>query len=373
MLFLALILPAAITYGHSDGGRPSARALHQMVYHGESDRVFLFGGVGTPPPHLGEALADTWAYDVPASVWAELSPLSSPPPVRDGRMAYDSGSDRIIQYQQGETWAYDLSNNTWIDMMPTSAPPTGPEGRRENPGMAYDSGSDRIILFGGRVDHTLTFYDDTWAYDFESNTWTEMHPAVRPPARILAGMAYDGAQDRVILFGGYAGIPLDDTWAYDYDSNTWTELNPPTAPSPRGGIGQGMVYDPGGGVVILFGGVDARTEQTNNETWTFDYASNIWTLLTPATAPCPRAWHGMVYVEATGKTVLFGGGPHREVTFTKDTWTYDSSTNVWTALDEPECPAPGLPWLLIGGIVATVGVAVGVVVLLVWRWKRRLD
>ena len=41
-------------------------------------------------------------------------------------------------------------------------------------------------------------------------------------------MVYDTQTNKVILFGGDGnnGNDLNDTWAYDPQSNTWTELSP---------------------------------------------------------------------------------------------------------------------------------------------------
>jgi hypothetical protein len=52
--------------------------------------------------------------------------------------------------------------------------------------MAYDAARGEVVLFGG-WDGTLL--GDTWTWD--GTTWTEEHPAISPPARILMGMAYD--------------------------------------------------------------------------------------------------------------------------------------------------------------------------------------
>src|SRR5436309_13715297 len=80
---------------------------------------------------------------------------------------------------------------------------------------------------------TAHFRSDTWAYDFNLNTWTDMDPAVRPPPRYGHAMAYDLQSDRVILFSGYGlnGNYFDDTWAYDFNKNTWTNASAsPSAP-----------------------------------------------------------------------------------------------------------------------------------------------
>ena len=91
--------------------------------------------------------------------------------------------------------------------------------------MAYDSESDRVVLFGG----TDSNFDlgDTWAYDLNTNAWTNMDPATRPGARGYHALAYDSQSDRIVLFGGKTdnkqrGIS-DETWAYDLNANAWTK------------------------------------------------------------------------------------------------------------------------------------------------------
>src|SRR5947208_3490864 len=122
--------------------------------------------------------------------------------------------------------------------------------QRTSPAMAYDSRSDRVILFGGAT--TAGNLDDTWGYDFETNTWMNMEPAVKPPGRAYHAMAYDSGSDRVILFSGSSAVgPLNDTWAYDFGANEWTNMTP--ASSPAVGSNHDMAYDSQSDRVILFG------------------------------------------------------------------------------------------------------------------------
>jgi len=47
-------------------------------------------------------------------------------------------------------------------------------------------------------------------------------------------MTYDSKADRIILFAGTgAGDDFDDTWAYDYNSDTWTQFAPTSHPTGR--------------------------------------------------------------------------------------------------------------------------------------------
>src|SRR5207249_1804853 len=183
--------------------------------------------IWTPEASSGEPIASR------PSDWQAAPMLVAPigtggtdptPPARYGHaMAYDSQSDRLVLFGGGsssggvfvlvsDTWAYDFNTSTWTDMSPAIEPPA-----RYNHAMAYDSQADRVILFGG-----YGGYNDTWAYDFNTNTWTDTNPVVEPPGRWGHALAYDSQSDRVILFGG----SLYDTWAYDFNTNIWTDMAP---------------------------------------------------------------------------------------------------------------------------------------------------
>ena len=88
--------------------------------------------------------------------------------------------------------------------------------------MVYHSLWDRVLLFGG--DSQLGFFDDTWAYDYNSNNWTELHPINRPSKRIYSDLAYDKESDKVLLFGGLDSNNnnLNETWALNSSIKTTT-------------------------------------------------------------------------------------------------------------------------------------------------------
>ena len=143
--------------------------------------------------------------------------------------------------------------------------------------MTYDSESDRVIFFGGwpnAIGRTRTT-GDTWAYDYNTNTWTNITPTISPPRRYWTQGTYDSESDRVILFGGWgvSSSPLDDTWAYDYNTNTWVEMKPARKPSPE--YGSAMAYDSQSDRVILFKAWESRDKYMEKpETWAYDYNTN---------------------------------------------------------------------------------------------------
>lgn len=270
--------------------------------------------------------------------WALQRGTSGPPALAEHALAYDVESDRLILFggytsrEFGETWAYDADADTWTNLSTGTGPPA-----RSLAAMAYAVAADRVILFGGQ--HAGTEIDDTWAYDFNANTWTNLNPSTRPLARTGHAMAYDELSDRVILFGGYTAEPSAETWAYEYGTNTWSRRDPPASPSARGL--HGMVYDSGADRIVLFGGsIEGPGQEITlfRETWTYDFDSNLWQRMDPLVAPSARAWAGIAFDAAANRTVLFGGlgatGPDGE------TWTYDEAQNVWSRLGPVDVPAP---------------------------------
>jgi N-acetylneuraminic acid mutarotase len=315
---------------------PSPRGYASMAYDSESDKMILFGG-----ELPGEDLKindETWAYDVASNTWIEMKPTSGPLPRCAIDIVYDSESDRIILFGGAtgatretasilnDTWAYDYNTNTWTEMA------KGPEdhlGYR----MAYDSESDRSILFGGMVYPRIKLLNDTWAYDFNTDTWTEMQPSTSPPVRNYHAMAYDTQADRVILFGGSdsrdKGIP--DTWAYDFNTNTWQELERSEGEYPKGRYYHTLAYNTVADRTILYGGVSPQDVEIALETWLYDYSSNNWTQLKPAENPGWRTRHAMAYSSAADRIILFGGqNVTKRFNYTDDTWVFDFNTTTWT-------------------------------------------
>jgi hypothetical protein len=255
-------------------------------------------------------------------------------------MAYDAQSDRMILFlgilepggsgdylPGGETWAYDFNANTWTNMEPTGAPPSR---QLWGTNMVYDAESDRMVMFGGADFVQFEHPRETWAYDYDSNSWTKMAPEVSPLGRYYHTMAYDAESDRVIMFGGAVRHGGDKyrrtTWAYDYNADAWEELEP--AEVPRGRCSSDMVSDPGSGRIILFGG-DGGVHL--NDTWAFQFGTNTWTELEPDGPPSQRAMHALAYNSKAGRIVLFGGGPLGSP-LTDETWIYDPAANTWENL-----------------------------------------
>jgi hypothetical protein len=227
--------------------------------------------------------------------------------------------------------------------------------------MTYILEAQRLILFGGLGDGA-TFLDDTWAYDYNTNTWTNRAPADSPPGRFDHRMVYDLQSEKVILVGGIGlgGNVLDDVWAYDYTSNTWTER----ASLPTDLCSQGLAYDGTLDRVILFGGTrDFDETDLSDETWTYDYNTDIWEQLTVDPHPPELCRVYMAYSDRTQHTILFGGrGASPSPVYYGDTWALHLSDYTLP----PPPPIPGFPT---AAILLGIALTFGIVIII--RRKRR--
>ena len=301
-------------------GGPVARANSSMVYDSASGRVILFGGMDSG----GIFLNDTWAYEPIANTWADLEPSGSLPATRAlHSMVYDSASDKVILFGgmdnggkfQSDTWAYDPIANTWTNLNPSGNRPVA----RTNSSMVYDPDSGKVILFGG-MDVAFLMLGDTWVYDPTANSWAELTPTgSSPTARAGHAMVYEPGNGKVILFGGKTDTGfLNDTWAYDPAANSWTELNPSGTP-PSARAFDSLAYDPSSHKAILFGGQDGSA--VLRDTWDYDPTANAWTNLHPAgNLPSARGRYAMVYGLGSGGVILFGG--YDASPCANDTWAY---------------------------------------------------
>jgi N-acetylneuraminic acid mutarotase len=313
--------------------QPSTRIYVSFAFDSESNQVILFGGqITAASPYT--AIGDTWAYDVTASKWTLMNPSSSPSPMGAASMAYDSESDRVIifggasggnmkAWGVSDTWAYDYNTNTWTKM--SNGPQKHLGGR-----IVYDAESDRIILFGGLNPISFEYYNDTWAYDYNSDTWIEMKPLLSPPGRNFQSITYDTKADRVLTWGGFDNEykPVDESvWSYDFNANTWQELSPGEAPHPACRDYSVMAYDDESDRSILFGGVGIGKA---TGIWAFDHNTNTWLEMSATNDPGKVAKHHLEYISSIDRVFLFGGEYcDKFCNLSNETWLYDYNTNTW--------------------------------------------
>jgi len=186
----------------------------------------------------------------------------------------------------------------------TPAGGTEPALRRENPGT---SDGTYMYVFGGKTGNSGgVALNDLWRFD--GAAWTEMTAngaAGSPPERDKAGVTWDFARNKLIVFGGQDGVGnlLDDTWEWDPVSNLWTDISPVLSPSAR--RFHSISYDPTTTGILMFGGLDGTAAHLD-DTWLF-LGGNTWVPMAPTVVPPTRRQHHLVTRPDVGDVLLVGG------------------------------------------------------------------
>ena len=271
----------------SEGG-PPARRDHSLTFAVDSGLVYLFGGRAQV-----ENLDDLWVFDPATGVWSEVPDFAPGPSARFGHNAH------------------------------------------------YDPVRKRLLVTLGQAG--ATFFDDVWAFDPTSLTWSELGlgSPERPQVRYGSGSAFDLLGDRLFISHGFTSLGrFDDTWFFDLATETWHRVAIEGAlPEPR--CLTRAAWDTASQRLLLFGG-QSNTAPFLGDFWTLDPALGVWSQRAPEILlPPPRNLYAASYDDLTARWRLFGGNTASGSA--ADAWTYDAAADTWTYLDTSpsiETPSP---------------------------------
>ncbi|MCK6630235.1 MAG: PKD domain-containing protein [Anaerolineae bacterium] len=271
---------------------PPITGEHASAYDSTRSRLVLYGGNGAGWPYANA----TWEFT--GTNWLAITPTATPTARYGAAMAYDSirgvmilfGGAAADDLALNQTWRY--TNTVW-NLVTIGG--TVPASRTYAAMTAGANG--QLYLFGGN--NGTTHYNDLWRYD--NGTWTNL--ASGPPARTLAALAYDAANNRLLLFGGRMGVGtlLNDLWAFNLGTLTWSQLTPTSSPPAR--MGHMLTYHAATNSVVLVGGIGSG-HTLLGDTW--HYYQNAWTVVYPTTLLPPRAYHQGGY--GSNAIILFSNG-----------------------------------------------------------------
>ena len=281
-------------------------------------------------------------------------------PTRYNRAAMLAAVHRLI-WPISLIVASGLHAQTWTELAPAARPPA-----RRSAEMAFDIKTGRAVLFGGEVGQaagSATPANDTWLWD--GTTWSRATPGNSPSVRRQHAMVYDSERGEIVLFGGMGADNggLADTWVWN--GTNWIQKSPMTSPPAR--HDHAMAYDPVRKRVVLFGGVTQAAVE-GNDTWTWDGTN--WLRMTPSVSPPGRERHGLAW-DATRQVVVLYRGSSKA-----DTWVWSGST--W--MDQTTSANPGYLTeavmvshggrvLIIGGFTNLVGMDIPTVISdQTWIW-----
>ncbi len=213
---------------------PAPRRNAMLAYDRVAARSILFGGYTNAYP------ADTWSYD--GASWVEVSTGLSPAGRDVHALVYNESVDRTVLFGgenqsgfRGDTWEFNSAASAWVERLPRSSP--SPRGYMA---AAYDAHRHRVVIFGGATGPSGTLTNETWEWDGADWSQAPIPPALRPPARRLAAMAYSPERGSLFMFGGAntSDVPFNDTW--EFDGTRWTRI---TGVGPEGRSGAMMSTD----------------------------------------------------------------------------------------------------------------------------------
>jgi hypothetical protein len=235
------------------GDGPPARFGHEALWVPGTGLVVWAGQRGST------FYDDLWAYDPAANAWEPLPGDGDRPTARYGSCAvYQAGA---IQVSHGftsegqrfaDTRAYDLAISSWADVTP---PGEGPVKRCLH-GCWLD-GRGRLVLYGGQTNGVAAL-GDLWTLDgdpSEPAAWQQVGGDLPAERRLYAHAPWMGDQV-VVGGGGLDGTYLDDAYVVDGDTLAFRPIDT-HGPVPAGRSGAELVADPTRGRLLLFGGRDA--------------------------------------------------------------------------------------------------------------------
>lgn len=194
-----------------------------------------------------------------------------------------------------------------------------------DPIMAWDPANEEVLLCGGLAFPGGTDHADTWTWD--GRRWRHWPDAGGPPFR-WGEAAADPLRGVVVVVGGGSGSPwpLAETW--EWNGSVWQQRLP--ANRPRARVTAGMAWCGNIRQVVLFGG--RLAVPVPNDVWAWD--GTDWTQF-PARPGDPVARASFGFCETDRGTVVLHGGNDSSRRF-NDTWEWDGSG--WRQLPNQGAP-----------------------------------
>jgi len=347
---------------------PSARGELQGVWDTERARLVLFGGNQGVPEECSttatDFVDDTWAWNADCGDFAPIAVTGGDAPSARGRFAAAVDEERGWMLVHGgrtrdgdsgdytlydELWALDLEAGTWT-MLAESGP-----GERVSHSAVVSGG--QLIVFGGNSSANGASYKalgDTWAFDLESLTWSELDTSGDGPDRLFHGTALSDDESTLYVYAGgdegaFLGPFFDDLWSLDLGTLAWSELHSGGSDAPDGRLSPNLVVDTDNNRLISFAGHDDGSLGNTNQVWAYDLGGGAWSELEAGdvykTAPVDfcefpadftepdmdspeRRYQSVGANTGDGRLIVFGGKTDCGVI--DDVWTYSFADDAWT-------------------------------------------
>ena len=311
------------------------------------------------PACKGESAKDSDSGTPEPVVDCAERPIATPSPRGEVGGAWDATHERFVVFGGdqgvpvqcssqtdfvGETWAFQPDCDNFVQL-------SGGDGPKRRGRHATAGDGSHMWIHGGRfraeTSGLYDLFDDTWVFDFATDSWTELDAPGGPSKRTNHVAVVAG--NKLYIYGGNASndglafIPLGDTWALDLDTLAWTELqtrnNPPERLFHAAATDGSFLYVYAGGDEDAFFGPFFR------DLWALDLTSLEWTEMSGGSdGPEGRIWPSLTYDPVLDQLVMFAGHDDQELGNHNELWSFDIGTSQWDRLkkgDTPNQPAGG--------------------------------
>ena len=324
LLLLALIIVAC--------GSPAASFTPDVATPSSSPTM-----TESAPPSVTSAAPAPTEVPTPGATPAPLAwqalEVNGPSPREDhtwtadpsNRVAYlFGGRDGTLVF--GDLWAYEFETDTWTQLAQTAPP----EPRFGHEAVWVDGIG--LVIFSGQAGPN--FFNDLWAFDPAVGTWTELAATGDVPVARYGSCASIGPDGRLWISHGFTsdGTRFNDTLAYDFDAGAWTDETPDgDLPVNRCLHGCWWTDD---GTLALYGGQTTGVTALGDR-WSL--AEGAWSRV-EGTAPPDRNLYARARL--AGATLIFGGQA-LDGTFTNDAWLLSDGEADAVLLEIDGEPPPG--------------------------------
>jgi hypothetical protein len=239
-----------------------------------------------------------------------------------------------------ETWAFHTDCDSFEQIALDGDAPS-PRSRHAT---VLDTTRSQMLVHGGRwregSSGSYDLYDDLWALDLTTDTWSELDVSGGPDARVNHGMVVAG--DQLLIYGGNTSTsgasysPKGDLWSLDLDTLEWTELDENVDPGER--LFHAMTVSEDGATVYAYGGGDenAFLGPFFADLWALDVASGDWTELDDGGLGSPdgRIWPNLLHDGERGRLLLWAGHDDGNLGNTNQVWAWDLATADWSEAEK---------------------------------------
>jgi len=228
--------------------------------------------------------------------------------------------------------------NLWLDSDSSDCPgdrTNAPNHRHTYNQFTWDSKRNQSYITSGSCHFGLLYdwYAFTHGGTSGSGAWTQFSiPATNPGVRQDSQMVYMPNVDRVLLYGGLANASaIPDAWEYNPNANTWRQVC--SNCSPGGRVDGALVYDEASGKVVLWGGTAAYTTPALASTFLYDPTAKpadqcdntCFAAANPVQEAPPAAAPCFGYDHQRQRVVVYGN--------TGDSvYAYTTGSNTWSSL-----------------------------------------